>query len=476
MQCPKCNAEIPEGYLYCPECGEEIIIVSDFEIKLEDNIDTTVFTQTTELPNIDKAVTQDLGGGVPVADNRNKKGQYKGQKHKGDSFVIPPKAGWIIAGVCFVVVIFAAVMITKNVKSYLSFDVQYEQAKELYDAGDFNKAVKKVKHAISIDDSQVKAYVLLSDIYCAQNKYDAAIAILMNALDEDPSLVALYDRVIKCYESQGDYASIHSLLEYTQDNALIARYPDYFSVPPEFSLAEGTYVSPDPIVLSSPGEGVIYYTTDGTEPTTDSLVYSAPIPLEIGDTYLSAIFINDKGIQSAVRTYKYTVELNIPDVPKLLTADGSYNVPNPVGVEEIEGVTVYYTRDGSTPTDESEKYELPLFMPIGKSTFTFIAQNADGIYSEPISVTYDLALVTVIDKAVAEYAVSYQLLSTGDTKVGYTYSCQSAYAYDANVYFIIDEMNANKATGRIFAVDATTGSLYRVAVDGENKKYNFKAM
>ena len=56
MQCKVCNAFIPEGYMYCPVCGEEIIIVSDFEIKLEDNIDVAALSKTTEIPDLSGAL------------------------------------------------------------------------------------------------------------------------------------------------------------------------------------------------------------------------------------------------------------------------------------------------------------------------------------------------------------------------------------------------------------------------------------
>ena len=56
MQCKVCNAFIPEGYMYCPVCGEEIIIVSDFEIKLEDNIDVAALSKTTEIPDLSDAL------------------------------------------------------------------------------------------------------------------------------------------------------------------------------------------------------------------------------------------------------------------------------------------------------------------------------------------------------------------------------------------------------------------------------------
>ena len=38
--------------MYCPVCGEEIIIVSDFDIKIEDNIDVAALAKTTELPDL----------------------------------------------------------------------------------------------------------------------------------------------------------------------------------------------------------------------------------------------------------------------------------------------------------------------------------------------------------------------------------------------------------------------------------------
>ena len=65
MQCKKCNAFIPEGYMYCPVCGEEIIIVSDFDIKIEDNIDVASLAKTAEIPDLSdiaykRGVTKEL--------------------------------------------------------------------------------------------------------------------------------------------------------------------------------------------------------------------------------------------------------------------------------------------------------------------------------------------------------------------------------------------------------------------------------
>ena len=465
MLCPKCNTEIPEGLLYCPTCGEEIIIVSDFDIKLEDNIDTTVFATTTEIPDLSGA--EDITAATEIDKDGRK-------SHHSDAIAHTNKTNrflWVIGGVAFICVAIGIFFIVSSLKRYNDFDTQYALASELYEQGETENALKKAKRAIAIDNTQVKAYVLAADIYSSLNNYDAAVAILVNALDNNPGLVALYDRIVKCYEAKGDYESAHALLVYSNDENIMAKYPQYFPDPPTFSLEEGAYVKPDPVILSSDESGSIYYTTDGSEPTKASLLYEDPIPLEEGVTEISAVFFNEKGIPSKSRTYRYEILLNTPDAPILLTDGGSYNMPNPIGVKKAEGIAYYYTDNPASPTDESNAYTAPIFMPLGKSTFTFIAKNEDGIYSEPVSATYELNMNASFDKAVAEYAISYQLASTGSATIGNTYSCKSAYAKDNVPYYIVDELNGSGDVLRSFAVDAISGALYRITWDGNNNAY-----
>ena len=42
MKCHKCGAYIPEGHMYCDECGAEIKIVPDFEPEIENEIASTM--------------------------------------------------------------------------------------------------------------------------------------------------------------------------------------------------------------------------------------------------------------------------------------------------------------------------------------------------------------------------------------------------------------------------------------------------
>lgn len=446
--------------MYCPVCGEEIIIVSDFEIKLEDNIavdDVAALAKTAEIPDLSgvefkRDITKDMSPKAPV---RMKPSPSAGEKKPA----ISRKLAILIAAVSAVFVI-GCVIAGIRIARYFSYDYQYEKALAEYTAGDYKQAITTGKHLTSLGDAP-KGKILLADCYIADHNYDAAIAALYDALSKDPGNVELYDRIVECYKAENNSNGIHELIRNSDDSTLALRYSDYVSIAPSFSLESGTYIEPDPIKLSAPGEGTIYYTTDGSEPTEESLTYMGPIPLETGENVISAIYINEKGIVSDVVTNTYNVELDVPEPPELLVESGSLQKPELIGVTAPEDNKVYYTTDGSDPTPESKEYTQPFLMPLGKSTYAFISVSPNGLVSEPVVANYNLNMNVAIAKDMAEYAISYQLLSMGENTLGKSYKAEYGFADSARTYYIISEFNGTSRSGRMFAVDIKTGELFR---------------
>ncbi len=127
---------------------------------------------------------------------------------------------------------------------------------------------------------------------------------------------------------------------------------------PTFSPAGGTYSSSQSVTISDATAGTtIYYTTDGTTPTTSSSVYSGPITVSATET-IKAIAVKTGSTNSAVATAAYTITAatGLP-APIFSPAGGTYSTSQSVTISDaISGTTIYYTTDGTTPTTSSTKY------------------------------------------------------------------------------------------------------------------------
>src|SRR5690606_11411281 len=77
--------------------------------------------------------------------------------------------------------------------------------------------------------------------------------------------------------------------------------PTVTAIPPG-----GTYFSEQSVVLASDEPAIIYYTTDGSEPTTSSSVYSAPITIS-ENTVLKFFGVDSSGNPSPVMTETYII-------------------------------------------------------------------------------------------------------------------------------------------------------------------------
>jgi hypothetical protein len=98
---------------------------------------------------------------------------------------------------------------------------------------------------------------------------------------------------------------------------------------PEISLTAGTYTGAQTVTISGPTGATIYYTTNGSAPTTNSSVYSEALTVSSSQT-IKAIAVKDgmanSEVASATYTIQYTVTWKVNGVaytPKTTTGQGT---------------------------------------------------------------------------------------------------------------------------------------------------------
>jgi len=119
---------------------------------------------------------------------------------------------------------------------------------------------------------------------------------------------------------------------------------------PTFSPAPRTYTSAQTVVISDTTPGAaIYYTTNGTTPTTASTLYSGPITVSATET-IEAIAVATGYTNSAVATAAYTVNLPVAATPTFSPAAGTYTSAQTVVISDTTpGAAIYYTTNGTAP-------------------------------------------------------------------------------------------------------------------------------
>lgn len=139
---------------------------------------------------------------------------------------------------------------------------------------------------------------------------------------------------------------------------------------PTFSPTGGTYVTSQSVAISCATPGAtIRYTTDGTDPTPDSPVYTAPINLSESNvtttTTIRAIAFKSGMNDSFAASSTYTILDNTTVAPPTFSPDGgTFDSAQDISISTlINGATIRYTTDGSTPTSASTLYTGPINIP-----------------------------------------------------------------------------------------------------------------
>ena len=250
-------------------------------------------------------------------------------------------------------------------------------------------------------------------------------------------------------------------------------YTTSASVPPAatptFSPAPGTYTSAQSVTLSDTTAGAtIYYTTDGSTPTTSSKVYTAAIPVA-ATTTIKAIAAASGFTTSGVATGVYTINVPVAATPTLSPAPGTYTSAQFVTLSDsTAGATIYYTTDGTTPTTSSKVYTAAI--SVAATTTIKAIASASGFTTSGVATgVYTIGIVTKYE------AESTPVTGSPNTRVfawggfsGGNGVIADGTAVGAFLQFTVNVPQPGKYDVRFATKQFTTRAIVQASVNGVN--------
>jgi hypothetical protein len=150
-------------------------------------------------------------------------------------------------------------------------------------------------------------------------------------------------------------------------------------------LAAGTFGAPVTVTIVANEPANIYYTVNGSDPTTSPTraVYSGALPI-LTTTTLKYYAADLAGHNEAVKTAVYTINDTTPPVTTVSPAGGTYATPQSVTLTANEPATIYYTTNGLDPVSSPTRAVYSVSIPVSVSTTlkfytTDIAGNSENV-------------------------------------------------------------------------------------------------
>jgi hypothetical protein len=154
-------------------------------------------------------------------------------------------------------------------------------------------------------------------------------------------------------------------------------------MPTPYVTPGGTYASARSVVMTDTvASATIYYTINGSTPTTSSNKYTAPITVSTSET-VKAISLASGYEPSAVASSSFTIQ-NGAAAPVFSLLSGTYTGTHSTSITDTtSGATIYYTTNGTTPTASSAKYGGAI--SVSSSETVEAIAIAPGVASSPVA-------------------------------------------------------------------------------------------
>lgn len=396
MKCRYCGAEFQDDEIICPICGTELQMVPDYN-PLDDALERQIRGAVNKTLNENQPEgtrSRQNTGRVRQDTDRTMLDERERRRKRAERRRLLEKKRrqklMIIGGVALVLLVVVGIIGYQN-----SYAGRVRKGYKLLNEKEYDEAIACFQTAIDKNAKNSEAYTGVVETYMAMGEQEKGEQFYQAAIKEHSDNVQLYKALIEFYMETKQESQIAYLLKDCKNNAVLSELKNYQVTSPKFSLDENkSYDEVQALELTSDGKD-IYYTTDGSTPTTSSRLYKEPIKLEEGITIVKAISVNEEEIPSIVVSKKYTIIFPMADAPSVTPSTGQYEEPQKIKVNVPENYEAYYTMDGSDPVPESlgtQKYSGEVDMPEGNTIFKAVLVDQNGRISDETIRNYELVI------------------------------------------------------------------------------------
>ena len=525
MICPNCGKECTEDEYFCRKCGTK---VGNFKFAVDDDkkvendysetsgfnnivggvpeketpddplgntIDTSALVDKEEVtasfkdPSKEKPI--ELGSvdddfGMIDADDRDAGKVYESSSVDGVKPEKKKKTKLIVLLVILAVIITSLATIgIMYLRDTAKFNKYYSAGEVFFNNKNYSDArtnfLQASKSAFT-SDQKIKSYYKVYETDEMLGGYDKEEIAYMEALvDLDDENVQYYKDLIILYQNNDMESKITDLVS-SAPKDVQEQLKGFDGTIPTVNYAAGKYAKPLEIELTANDDVTIYYTLDGSkvEDSQTRKEYKKPFMLsDEGQYNLRAASKSKSGKFSKELKVKYELDFGSVKEPSVNLDSGKYTEQKKIRVTCDPGCTIYYTKDGTTPTDKSKVYKKAIKMPKGTSLYYFVAVNKDGVssgvvtraydYSPDFSFSYDEALNALSSNLVSNSIFEDKNGTFKNGDIGYL-NYKSVEEMDGAYYYIIqveitDKKGKTKSTD-YYGVSTDSGHVEKVKRTG----------
>ncbi len=214
----------------------------------------------------------------------------------------------------------------------------------------YAQAIDYYNSALQWGNKKQEIYLLLADTYAKSEDFENAGNIIDEAIDKkittkQSGLEELYTMRIKVYTSAGRLSDAANYINSLKDQYIRKKIEAKRPADLSYTPSQGSYDRTQKMTITVREGETVYYTTDGSYPTSFSNIYVDPITIANGVTRITAVSVNAEGLVSPVLTAEFNVTNDYEEVafddPKMEEMV-RVSLDKPTGVirvKELENVT-----------------------------------------------------------------------------------------------------------------------------------------